>query len=360
MTRGAAVTTLLCVLAGAGCSRPPVVARRVPSSVRSYRQDSIDPALLTEIVGEREGDAYRLGPGDSLLVAVYEHPEFSIAPFTPMGSAVVGSQGSRPPGLLIDNDGSVQLPLVGTVQVAGKTTAEVRDLLEHALDVYIKEPKVTVQVLFAGNIRYYFLGVFASPGLKYSDRPLRLLEALSLGGSVDLERASLTTAYVARQGKKMPIDFRRLIIEGDLTQNIHLRTGDVVVVPDHQNEQAFVLGGVATSNPGGGAVPFINGRLTLLQALARAGFGQSERLQGDLADVHVIRSEGDHGYLFIVDAEAILEGEAASFDLAPGDVVFVPSSALSNWNQALSMLLPSLQTISGLLTPFVQLKYLSQ
>jgi polysaccharide biosynthesis/export protein len=158
----------------------------------------------------------------------------------------------------------------------------------------------------------------------------------------------------------MPIDFRRLIIEGDLTQNIHLRTGDVVVVPDHQNEQAFVLGGVATSNPGGGAVPFINGRLTLLQALARAGFGQSERLQGDLADVHVIRSEGDHGYLFIVDAEAILEGEAASFDLAPGDVVFVPSSALSNWNQALSMLLPSLQTISGLLTPFVQLKYLSQ
>ena len=349
----------LCALALLACgSQPPVTVKRMPSAVLAHDRSKLDPALLREVVGEREGDAYRLGAGDSLLVAIYGHPELSITPFVgPFAGA--GPQGGRPVGLLVDNDGSVQLPLIGRVVVAGKTAAEVQALLAHELGVYIKEPNVTVQVLFAGNIRYYLLGVFTNPGLKYSDRPLGLLEALSLGGSVDLEKASLRTAHVARRGKKLPVDFRRLVLDGDLGQNIRLRTGDVVVVPDHQSEQAFVFGGFANSQPAGGAVPFMHGRLTLLQALARAGFGQTEHYQSRLSSVRVIRSEGDHGELFVIDANAIMDGDAAPFELAPGDIVFVPPTALATWNQALGMLLPTLQTIAGILEPFVQIKYLS-
>jgi polysaccharide export outer membrane protein len=330
----------------------------MPSAVLSRTDAQLDPALLQAAIGEREGDAYQLGPGDTLLVAVYGHPELSIAPFIPGGS--LGAQGGRPVGLLVDNDGSVQLPLIGRLVVSGKTSGDLQELLQTKLAVYIKDPQVAVQVLFAGNNRYYLLGQFTSPGLKYSDRPLGLLEALGLGGSIDLEHASLATSYVARKGKKLPVDFRRLVLEGDLNQNIRLKSGDVVVVPDHQNEQAFVFGGVPGSNPAGGAVPFVNGRLTLMQALARAGFGQSERLQCDLSDVHIIRSRGDRGELIVVNAAAIMEGTAGNFELIPGDVVFVPMTALGSWNQALSLLLPSLQTVSGVLNPFVQIKYLSQ
>jgi polysaccharide export outer membrane protein len=345
-----------------GCGRPPVTAKHIPSSVLSYREDNLDPALLTEVLGEREGDAYRLGPGDALLVAVYGHPELSIAPFVAgtAPAAAPGPQGGRPVGLLVDNDGTVQLPLIGTLNVLGLTSQEVRALVETQLATYIKEPRITVQVLFAGNIRYYLLGVFTAPGLKYSDRPLGLLEALSLGGTVDLERASLATSYVARKGRKLPVDFRRLILEGDLQQNIRLKTGDIIVVPDHQNEQAFVFGGVAGSNPKGGAVAFIHGRLNLLQALASAGFGLSERFQGDLKEVYVVRSQGAKGELFTINAWSMLEGDALPFDLVPGDIVYVPPTGLASWNQALSLLLPSLQTISGVLSPFVELKYLSQ
>jgi polysaccharide export outer membrane protein len=124
-------------------------------------------------------------------------------------------------------------------------------------------------------------------------------------------------------------------------------------------EQAFVFGGAPGSNPGGGAVPFVNGRLTLLQALSQAGFGMSERFQGRLSDTHIIRSEGDRGELYIVDADAIMEGKAASFELAPGDVVYVPATALANWDQALTAVIPFLQAVSGVLQPFVQIKYLS-
>lgn len=352
-----ALAISMAVAGGAACGRPAFTVTEMPSAVRSRRGAQLDPSLLAAAVGERDGDAYRLGPGDTLMVAVYDHPELSIAPFVPMGAAV---QGGRPVGLMVDNDGTVQMPLIGPLQVDGRTSAEVRTLLEEKLDFYIKEPKVAVQVLFAGNIRYYLLGQFTNPGLKYTDRPLGLLEALSLGGSVNLERASLRTAYVARRGKKLPVDFRRLVLEGDLMQNIRLKTGDVVVVPDHQNEQAFVFGGVSSSNPRGGPVPFVNGRLTLPQALASAGFGASERFQGNLSDVHVIRSDGDHGELFVVDANAILHGYALPFELAPGDVVYVPPTGIANWDQALNALLPFLQTIAGILEPFVQLKYLQQ
>jgi polysaccharide export outer membrane protein len=272
----------------------------------------------------------------------------------------LSNQGGRLSGLVIDNDGTIQFPLLGSVQVAGQTTDQMRTLLEHSLAVYVKEPKVSVQVVFTGSIRYYLLGQFSQPGLKYSDRPLRLLEALSLGGSVLLDRASLRTAYLARDSRRLPIDFRRLVLEGDLKQNIKLRSGDIILVPDKTSEQAFVFGGVADSNPKGGAVPFINGRLTLLQALAQAGFGIRERSQSRLSETYVIRSDGDSGEFFIVDANRILAGEAAPFELAPGDVIYVPTTALANWNQALEQILPTLQTVSGLLTPFVQIKYLSQ
>jgi polysaccharide biosynthesis/export protein len=345
-------------LVGFGCSsRPPVVVKQLPSSVVSHQQDVLPASLVAELAGEHDGEAYRVGAGDTILVAVYNHPELSIAPYAGAGTL---TGGNRLTGLVIDNDGTIQFPLLGSVQIAGKTSAELQTFLQNELAIYVKEPKVTVQVVFAGSIRYYLLGEFTQPGLKYSDRPLRLLEALSLGGSVTLQHANLRGAYVARAGKKLPINFHRLIRQGDLTQNIRLRTGDIVLVPDDSNERAYVFGGAAGSNPLGGVVNFVDGRLNLMQALAQVGFGTTEHLQGKLSETCVLRSENDRGELFIVDAERILRGEAAPFDLSPGDVVYVPPTWITNWNQVLEQLIPTLTALSGVLTPFVQIKYLSQ
>ena len=335
----------------------PVVVKNLPSAVMYNRPEVLDPALLSDAIGGREGEPYRVGPGDSLLVAVYGHPELSIASYAGNEGNV---QGGRLSGLVVDNDGTIQFPLIGSVRVAGKTSEELRKFLQTELAVYVKEPNVTVQVVFTGSIRYHLLGQFSSPGLKFSDRPVRLLEAISLGGSVTLERASLRMAYVARGGKRLPVNFRRLVVEGDMRQNIKLLSGDIILIPDKTSEQAFVFGASAGGTARGGAIPFVNGRLTLLQALAQAGFGYREQAQGRLSATHVLRSAGDRGELFVVNAAKILNGEAGPFELAPGDVVFVPPTGLTTWNEGLAQLLPSLQTVSGLLTPFVQIKYLSE
>lgn len=341
-----------------GCASAAVTSRSLPSPVVSRTDEVLDPAIIAAATGRQDGEPYRVGPGDTLLVAVYNHPELAIATYAGVGAGGAPPNG-RTTGLHIDNDGSIQFPLIGTVQVAGKTTDELRGMLEVALARFVKTPRVTVQVLFNGSIRYYLLGQFVDPGLKYADRSMRLLEGMSLGGSVILDKASLRRAYLIRDGRRLPVNFRSLLRDGDVRQNIWLRGGDTIVVPDNLSEQAFVLGGAAGGNARGGSVPFVNGRLDLLQALASAGIGFRERAQGRLSQVRIIRSESDRGQFFVVDAERMLRGEAGSFELAPGDIVFVPPSGVTTWNEAIQQILPTLQTVSSLLNPFVQIKYLS-
>jgi polysaccharide export outer membrane protein len=163
-----------------------------------------------------------------------------------------------------------------------------------------------------------------------------------------------------RDGRRLPVNFRSLLRDGDTKQNIWLRSGDVIVVPDNASEQAFVFGGAAGGNARGGPVQFVNGRLDLLQALAQSGIGFRERVQGRMSEVRVIRSEGDRGQFFVVDVDRILRGDAGSFELAPGDIVFIPPSGVTSWNEAIQLILPTLQTVSSVLNPFVQIKYLSQ
>jgi polysaccharide export outer membrane protein len=347
------------LLSGCATSQSAIVtAKPLPSPVVSRTEERLDPGLFSSPPEGKEGEPYRIGAGDTILIAVYNHPELAIAAYS--GTGLGGLPGGRGAGFLVDNDGTAQLPLLGSVKVAGKTSNDLRVYLEDQLSRFINQPRVTTQVLFNGSIRYYLLGQFVTPGLKLSDRPLHLMEALSLGGSIVIEHASLSGAYVARKGHRLPINFRRLLRDGDLTQNIPLQNGDTIFVPDNLTEQAFVFGGSAGSNSRGGAVPFVAGRLDILQALAQAGMGFRERTQGRLSEVRVIRSEGDSGQFFVVDVNRILRGEAANFPLAPGDIVFIPETALTTWTEAMQQILPSLQVISGLLTPFVQIKFLSQ
>ncbi|MFM2416771.1 MAG: hypothetical protein RL385_1494 [Pseudomonadota bacterium] len=339
---------------GSGCS-PAVVAKSLPSAVTSRQEERLDPALLQSISGERDGDPYRVGAGDVLVLAVYGHPELAMSQYT---STVVSGDNRRAGGLVVDNDGTIQFPLIGSVRVAGKTSEELRRYLEQELLRYIKEPRVTVQVAFAGSNRYYLLGQFTQPGLKFADRPMNLLEALALGGSITLEKASLRGAYVARGGKRIPVNFRKLLRDGDMSQNIRLRANDVVFVPDNLSDQAFVYAATGNGSNRGGPVPFSNGRLDLLQALAAAGFSSRDRFQSRMSRVHVLRSEGDRGEYFVVDASRILNGDAAPFQLEPGDVVLVPPTGLTSLNHVLEAFLPTLQAVGGVISPYYQLRWL--
>lgn len=334
------------IMTGSPAPTSPQQQQALPSAVLSQHEDHLSPATMDRLL--HRSITYHLGAGDVISVSVYMHPDLSIPGSTTSFSGLTGA--------LVTNDGNVQLPLLGVVHVAGMTTVQLQARLTQLYARYVIDPKVTIQLQLAHSIRYYLLGEFTKPGLVYSDRPLNVLEAMALGGSVNLAQANLRGAYVVQDGRKLPVNFHQLILAGDLQQNIPLQTGDTVVIPSVSTMRAYVFGAVIKP----GAVPFVNGRLSLLQALSDAGMDVSNLTIARLSEIRIIRSEGATGQFYVVNARRILEGKAAPFYLKSGDIVFVPQTGISSWNQALQLLLPSLQTINTLLNPFVSIKFLSQ
>ena len=128
----------------------------------------------------------------------------------------------------------------------------------------------------------------------------------------------------------------------------------MIFAPRKEDMSVYVLGAVGSPQ----AVPFGAEGRTLLQVLSIAGGPVAG--QAFLSEIRIIRaSSPTRGELIVLDANRILTGRGLDFPLEPGDVVFVPRSALGDWNVALGQILPSLQVLGGVLTPITLIESLS-
>jgi polysaccharide biosynthesis/export protein len=304
--------------------------------------------------------AYEVGPGDYLSVNVSGRPEFEgIAPEaagTGVGQSagrVIG-QGAGSPrerGFRVDAYGNVYLPIVGAVKVGGLSIEQIQRALTDIYKKYIVDPWVIVDIAEYRSRPIYLLGQFALPGTYYMDRPYHILEALSISKGLT-SKANLRGARLIRNKRLVPVDIYSLLMEGDTRQNILLKPADTIYIPDKADQNVLVFGAVKSQ----GTIPMNNGKLTLLQALALAGLGETSYDR----NARIIRSfSATRGELIVVDIEKILRGESGPFPLMDGDVVYVPKSPIANWNQALNEILPTFQAFGAVLTPFVQMKYLT-
>jgi len=247
---------------------------------------------------------YVIGAADVLFISV-------------LGNKDLDTVSSVTPG------GKISFPLVGDVQAAGLTAEELADVLTRMLGEKIRNPVVSVSLREINSYRVYVLGGVARPGVLSSKSQITLLQALALAGGVT-PGADLTLGYVARGNKRLDADFRKLVMQGDLSQNIILKPEDVVVVPTSPKNAVFVMGEVR--NPG--TIPLEpEGGYTILQLLARAGgFSQFAKPSRTV----IIREEGSGKQIIPVDVQKIIDNpqEAKDVVLKPGDVVFVPQGGL--------------------------------
>lgn len=247
---------------------------------------------------------YLIGAADVLFISV-------------LGSKELDTVASVTPG------GKISFPLVGDVQAAGLTAEELADALTRMLSEKIKSPVVSVSLREINSYRVYVLGGVAKPGVLSSKSQITLLQALALAGGLT-PGADLTLGYVARANKRLDADFRKLVMQGDLSQNIILKPEDVVVVPASPKNAVFVMGEVR--NPG--TIPLEQeGGYTILQVLARAGgFSQFAKPSRTV----IIREEGSGKQIIPVDVQKIIDNPQGANDvvLKPGDVVFVPQGGL--------------------------------
>jgi polysaccharide biosynthesis/export protein len=290
---------------------------------------------------------YIVGPNDSIFITVNNAPEFSSA-YSSAGSATNGVQQR---GTRVDGNGNIQIMTLGLVKVGGMTLPQIREHIQNLLKRYLKDPSVVVEMAEYKSSPLYLLGQFKNTGVFYMDRPYNVLQGLALGGGYT-EIASPKAARIIRDKRVLPVDVYELLMSADQTQNVWLRPGDTIFMPDSKSHPVLVFG----VGKAGVTIPVPPSGLNILQAVAICGLEEkgyhSER-------AFLIRSlSPTKGQLMVIDIDAIIKGDALPLQLCEGDVIYLPKSSLTSWNEALNEMLPTFQAFGAILTPFIQLKYL--
>jgi polysaccharide biosynthesis/export protein len=262
-----------------------------------------------------------LGPGDRIEVEI------------------LGEAASRTE-LTIGPDGKVYFHMLPGLDVSGLTLQAARLRLEKALGEYLRDPQVAVNLREVQSKHVWLMGRVGQPGLYPLTGPMTLVEALTLAGgtsqSASLETteelADLRHSFVVRQGEMLPVDFERLLRQGDMAQNIYLRPDDFIFVPSSLSKEIFVLGAVRSPT----AVPYRN-NLTLVAAIASTG-GLIPRVSHG-AQVAIVRGSLSQPVVSVVDVAAILKGTAPDVVLEPRDIVYVPNSPYKTLNRYVDMIL---------------------
>lgn len=162
---------------------------------------------------------YKIAPGDSVEVFVWRNPEVSTE--VPV----------RPDGLL-------SAPLLEEIPAAGKTPAELARDLEAELSTYLRDPLVTVIVQgFTGTFREQIriLGEAASPqALIYNDSMTLLDVLIQVGGITEFADGNNATLIRRVDGQQELFQLRLddLIRDGDITANVDMRPGDIIIIPE--------------------------------------------------------------------------------------------------------------------------------
>ena len=126
----------------------------------------------------------------------------------------------------------------------------------------------------------------------------------------------------------------------------------VVEIAEFRSRQVFVFGAVKKAGP----LPIGASGINLAQAIAGAELRDTGY---NLEQVRIIRSlTPTRGELLVVNFDRVMQGKMVPMQLQEGDIIYVPKSVMGSWNDVISDLLPSLQTVSTALQPFVNIKYL--
>jgi polysaccharide export outer membrane protein len=232
--------------------------------------------------------------------------------------------------VFVADDGTIGLPLIGQIRVAGATPTSASDAIATALKRYVRDPKVIVSILSEGHENVLVLGAVVNSG-EYQLRPgARLSDAITAAGGMD---PTISGEYpVARiampNGTINNISLDKLLRGGDPTRDIVLPDRAAVYVPGATTFDITVLG--AVDHPG--TISLNDGdRLSI--AISKAG--NSSNSKADLNRILVTRTEADGKTAsHPVDLYQSLEKGDSRYDprLRKGDIVYVPIAKQSHGN----------------------------
>lgn len=160
---------------------------------------------------------YLIGPGDTLSIVVWRNPELSM-------------------GVPVRPDGKITTPLVEDLPAMGKDSTTLARDIEKALSKYIRDPIVTVIVTgfngpYSEQIRV--VGEAARPQVLAYKQQMTLLDVMiAVGGITDYADGNHATILrTSEGGKQYTVRLKDLIRRGDVSANVEVKPGDVLIIP---------------------------------------------------------------------------------------------------------------------------------
>jgi len=302
------VLVLLLASLVAACGSQPV-AQETMDAQRAVQEQATKNDLNRELAalavrnstgGRSLEQEYPVGTGDVLDVAVFQVEELNTT-------------------VRVNGKGSVILPLVGELQVGGKTLREFEELLVGRLKEFMHDPQVSVFIAEYQSQQISVTGAVNDPALHTLTRPRSVLEMLSMSGG--LSESAGNQIYVHTRVDGQP---QRLIIDLDEVLadpnnegfSILLKGGDSIFVPEAGT--VFVEGSV--NKPGAYQ---LEGDTGVLEAIAMAGGPKFEAKK----QVQVLTlGAGGQKEVINLNLAELRANQTASVALKDGDIVLVPES----------------------------------
>jgi len=307
-----------------------VVRRLSESNVKTNQE------LISLLEAERNRYDYRVGPGDILSIIVYDHPELTI----PAGE----QRSAAESGNLVNPDGTIFYPYTGRIKVDGQTVDEIRETVTLLLSEFIKDPQIEVRVAQFNSKFVFVTGAVNKPGrVALRNTPLTLIDAVQLASGF-APNANHHELKITRRNLTAGVSSYDLLKSGDLSQNIVLRAGDLVHVPDDSTQRVYVMGEVARP----GQVAMGSTRLTLTDVITEVGGIQES--SADAAGVFVIRPSSDSTQLADVYQfdlrNSIAYVFSNQFRVMPNDIVYVSTTDLGRLNRVIDQVTPALDLVN--------------
>ena len=204
----------------------------------------------TAAKGADEQRLMRLGPGDTVTIEVYGQPDMSTTVY-------------------VGDDGTINVPLAGKVQVSGLSPVEAAARMEKALKDggFFVDPHVNINLTLSKSQRVSVLGEVHQPGRYPIEPNTSIFELLAQAGGLTENGADL--GYVLRRDasgnlNRYPVDLKDAVGKKGPPQTLTLQGGDQLDVP--RVEQFYIYGEVAQPS-----MYRIEPGMTVVQAIARAG-----------------------------------------------------------------------------------------
>lgn len=262
---------------------------------------------------------YRLGPEDTLTIQVLDVAEIPDRP------------------VKIDKNGFIDMPLIGRMEAAGKTTPELESAIAARLDKFVRQPRVSVHVAEYHSQPVSVLGEVGTPGVYQLSGPKHLLEMISMAGGLRPDAG--TTIQITREassgslslpGSKADATGRYNSAEIDLTSllsgqtpanNILMQPNDVVSVP--KADLVYVIGDVKKA---GGFTLRAKEQMTVLQALSLAEGMERTAAAGKAKLLRKTTAGGERTEIR-VDLTKVLANRAPDVVMQADDILVVPNNA---------------------------------